>query len=812
MSTLWQDITYAARMLARSPGFTVVAVLTLALGIGANSTIFSWVNAVLLSPLPGVENSNEVYEVTNVTSEGRNVSFSYPNFEDVRDRATLLEGITVHSFLPLNLSRGDEAERVWGALVSGNFFDVLRVKALRGRTFLPEENEVPERDAVLVIGYGLWQKSFGSDPAIVGQTVTVNTHPFTIIGVLPEEFQGPMTALDLSAYAPMMMQPLLQPGGNWLQARGNGWMQSKARLKPGVTQAQAQAELDTIAKQLAEEYPGTNEGRGLAIYPLWNSRSGAQFVFRPVLAALMVVVGLVLLIACANVANLLLARAASRRKEIAIRLSLGAGRWRLIRQLLTESMMLAVLGGMGAVLLAYWSSSLMNLLIPPIQFPVKLETGIDFTVISFTLGLSLVTGLVFGLVPAWQTSRASLVAALNDESARSSGTRTKGRLRSALVIAQVSLSLLLLISAGLFVRSLRQVQVLQPGFNPDGVLLASIDLSPNGYSREAGQSFLRQLLTRLQVQPGVESVALANYVPLNIGGSSDTSFRVDGYEPGPNEQVWAYYNHVTPGYFHTIRNPFVAGRDFDFTDTDDTEDVVIISRQMAEQYWPDRDPLGQKVWFGNNGSTIVGVVEDVKYRQVNEQPVRLMYFPVFQSNRQGLTIHVRTSGDPASLAPVVRKEIAGMDPNLPVFGVQTLRETVGSSAIQQRMAGSMMGAFGLLALALASVGIYGVLAYAVSQRTHEIGIRMALGAGRGDVLKLVLRQGLLLISIGTIIGVAGAFGLTRLTSSLLFGVSPTDPVTYLGAAALLIGVSLLACYFPAWRATKVDPMVALRYE
>ena len=813
MGAFWQDIKYGVRTLRNNPGFTIVAVLTLALGIGANTTIFSWVNAVMLNPIPGVEDSSSVMEVTFKTSEGRTVSFSYLNYEDVRDRATTLDGLIVHSLRPMSMVRENGgAERIMGSLVSGNMFDVLGVRPIAGRTFLPEEDKVPGRNPVAVISYGLWQRSFGGDPEVTGTQISINNHPFTIIGVAPEEFQGPQTAIEVAAYVPMMMQHELVPGGDRLQRRGNGWMQAKAKLKPGVSLEQARAEMSNIATQLAEEYPNTNEGRGLAINPLWNSPNGAQSVLTPVLFILMGVVGLVLLIACANVANLLLARATSRRKEIAIRLSLGAGRMRLIRQLLTENVILALLGGLFAAVAAFWTSNLLTTLIPSVNIPLKIETDVDFTVLGFTLGLSILTGVFFGLMPALQTSRAELVGALNDESGRSSGSRSTGRLRNTLVVAQVSLSLVLLISAGLFVRTLQEAQSLKPGFNPDGVLLSSVDLFPNGYNREDGHNFFRQLLEGIRTLPGVESAALGRHVPMSLIGSSDTSFRVDGYEPGPNERVWAYHNHVTPDYFGTMKIPLLRGRGFTMDDTDEQADVIIIGERLAKQYFRGQDPIGKKIHFRTSHPTIVGVVGDVTVQFVNEDPVRIMYFPVFQSDRSGMTVHVRTSGDPTQLSSAVRKEVRRLDASLPVFSVQTLRETIAISSIQQRIAGSMMGAFGLLALALASVGIYGVLAYAVSQRTHEIGIRMALGAQRGDILKLVLRQGAWLVGAGTVIGLAGAYGLTNLISSLLFGVSPHDPLTFAAVPLLLAAVALLACYVPARRATKVDPMVALRYE
>ncbi len=629
METLWQDMKFGARMLAKNPGFTAIAVVTLALGIGANSTIFTWINGTLLDPLPGVKDSGELVAVTITTREGRNVSFSYPNYEDYRDRNTVLAGLIAHSTRPMSLAQEDKAERLWGSLVSANFFDVLGVRPIPGRSFRPEEGEAPGRDAVMVISYALWQRSFGGDPAIINKQVTLNNHPFTIIGVAPQEFQGALVGLALDVWVPVMIadQLLTRPG--ILERRGSGWMQAKARLKPGVTLEQAQAEFDTIAANLAQEYPNTNEGRGAALYPLWRAPNGAQSILGPVLFVLMGVVGLVLLIACANVANLLLARATARRKEIAIRLSLGAHRLRLIRQLLTESVLLSLLGGAAGLLVAYWGSGLFASLIPPTQYPIQLQTAVDGRVLLFTLGVAMLTGLIFGLAPALHSSRADLVTALKDESGRSTGGRRKGLLRNALVVAQISLSLVLLISAGLFIRSLQRAQTFDPGFRTRDVLLAGIDLSPHGYSDAQGHLFYQRLLQELEPLPGVESVALGRYVPLDIGGGSDSSFRVEGYEPAPNEVVWAYHTDVTPNYFRTMEIPLLRGRDFTLQDNLDSDRVAVVNRTIAERYWQGRDALGQQLHMGGGTAfTIVGIVENFKYRRLSEDTSALIFFPL----------------------------------------------------------------------------------------------------------------------------------------------------------------------------------------
>jgi putative ABC transport system permease protein len=578
-----------------------------------------------------------------------------------------------------------------------------------------------------------------------------------------------------------------------------------------VSLEQAQAELDTIARQLEQEYPRTNEGRGAALFPLWKSPWGAGFVLRPVLFVLTAVVGLVLLIACANVANLLLARAVGRRKEIAIRLSMGASRARLIRQLLTESMLLSLAGGIGGLLIAYWGSGLFLALIPPIEIPIKLFLGIDGGVLWFTLAVSVLTGVIFGLAPALQASNPNLVVALKDETAKSSGSRGKARLRNSLVVAQVALSLILLIGAALFIQTLQRSQTIDPGFNTQNVLTAGFDLFSSGYDKEKGKLFQQQLLQRVETLPGVNSASLARRVPMALSGTSSSKVTVDGYEARPEEEPFVDYNSVAPNYFHAMSIPIIDGREFTAQDSEQAQKVVIINETMARRYWPGQSAVGKRVRTYDTFE-VIGVAKDIKYRNLGEEARPHFYYSLLQNYQPEVALLVRTMGDPASLLPAVRQAAQSLNPNLALYDARPLVENIAISMIPQRIAAILLGVFGLLALTLASVGLYGVMAHSVSQRTQEIGIRMALGATSRDVLRLIVGQGMLLAVIGVGLGLAGAFGLTRFLATLLYGVSPTDLATFAGTPLLLVTVALIACFIPAYKATKVGPMVALRHE
>jgi putative ABC transport system permease protein len=804
-----QDLRFGFRMLLKTPAITLIAVLTLALGIGANATIFSWVGALLLDPLPGVPRSGELVVLSGTSKSEPHISLSYPDYRDYRDRSRMLAGLAVQDDAALSLATHDQPERIWGEIVSGNFFDVLGVGALRGRTFAPGEDGVPGASPVAVISHGLWQTEFGADPGIVGKTITLNNHGFTVIGIMPASFRGSVSGLRFDVWVPMSMQKVIM-GADRSEERGQRWLKGFGRLKPGVRLSQAQGEVQTIAADLAREY-SSNQGVSAALFPIWRAPNTAQEIMGMLLLVLMGVTAVVLLIACANVANLLLARGSARQREIAIRLAMGASRWRVSRQLLTESLVLALLSGAAGVAIAFWTSGALVLLLPPVELPIGLMAGVDVRVLGFTLAVSALTALLFGLAPALHAGRTDVLGVLKEEAAKGGGKR-RAVLRGTLVVAEVALSVVLLIAAGLMIRSLQKAQTFEVGFNPKNVLLASLDLFPNGYEPERGARFYAELQERLERQPGVRAVSLARRVPLGFGGSSSTSIDVEGYQPAKSESVWSFTYNVSPGYFRLLEIPLLRGRDFTPLDRPGSPLVAIVNETLARRYWKEGDPVGRRLDSGSGWTTIIGVVRDSKYRDLNEPPSPMLFLPIAQFYRPNMNLYLRTSGEPMSQVAAVVGAIHALDPTLPVYNIRRFEDHIKASSFQQRMGAGLLTVFGVLALVLSAVGIYGVISFVVSQRTPEIGIRVALGAGRRDIVRAVMRDGLTPVLLGLVLGLAAAVGVSGVLEKLLFGVSSTDFVTFLVVPLLLVGVALLACYLPARRAARVDPMVALRYE
>jgi len=812
METFWRNLQYSLRTLRKRPGFTVTVVITLALGIGANATIFTWIKAVLLEPLPGIEQPERLVEVWGATRNNSALSLSYLDYLDYRDRTVVFSGLAAHQVQPLNLGRGGKPERVWGAVVSGNYFNVLGVKGLIGRTFLPEEDRTPNSHPVAVIGYGLWQRDFGADPKVIGRTITLNEHDFTIIGVTPKEFGSPFAGIALDAWTPVMMKDYVALPHFSLTDRGSRWLMVMGRLKPGVTVVQAQANIAAIARQLERTYRQTNDQMGAAVYLLSQSPFSLKRSMQSALAVLMAAVAIVLLIACANIANLLLARAASRRKEIAVRLALGSTRWRMLGQMLTESFVLASCGAAVGLTLAFWTARSLPAFLPPYGIQVSFDTRPDVVVLAFTLGLTVITTVLFGLAPALQASKPDLVAALKDNAAALGQGRRKFPLQHALVISQMALSTVALISAGLFVRSLREAYEADPGFDPHRVLLASFDPFLSGHDDNHGREFYRRLIERVRTLPGVQSVTLARRLPLTLSGIAFANVVIDGYTPAKDEDMHLNYETVGPDYFRTMRIPLVQGRDFDERDNEHARGVVIINETMARRYWTGGDALGRRIKLDKSWLQIVGIAKDVKNRTLNEALQPFLYVPFLQDYRSNMILVARTVIEPKTMFHAVRAETAALDPKIPMFDAKTFEQHIGLSLFLQRMAATILSIFGLLALSLAAVGVYGVMAYAVSQRTRELGIRISIGASRSDVLKLILGQGLTLSVVGLIGGLVTALVVTRFSAHLLYGVSSADPVTFTVIALLLLGVAVVSGYFPARRATRIDPVVALRME
>jgi len=812
MSTLLQDVKYGLRMLARNPGFTALAVLTLALGIGANSTIFSWINSTLLNPIPGVTHTSELFALTRGGTARNPVQFSYLDYVDLRDRNRSFSGLMASDIRPMDLTGTGKPERIWGTLATANYFDVLGVRPILGRGFLPAEEQKPGGAPVVVISYGFWKTHFGSDPSVVGRTVDINHHPFTVIGITPSAFQGSQAGLRSDVWIPMMMEQQVVSGGDRLHGRSRDWLEVLGRLAPGASWRQAQQEMKLLMQQIVEQYPDSHQDRNeVTVYPLWRAPHGANAYFYILLPMLMAIAGVVLLLASANVANLLLVRSIARRREVAIRLSVGASRSRLVRQFLVESLLLALLGGGIAMLLTGWTAGTFAQFIPPTNLPVALNVRVDSNVLLVTLVISMVTGIVFGVLPALRSSSLSPIAVLKEDSGTASGGLRKARLASGLVVSQIALSLLLLISAGLFIRGFRKAQRFDPGFNPDHVLLASFELFPAGYTGAEGREFDRQLLTKLEALPGVQSVTLADWTPLGFITNS-TTIKPEGYVPQRKESMDIREAAVGPNYVRTMRIPLVAGRDFTFQDTDASQPVAIVNQELADRFWPHQQVIGKRLEADGKWFSVVGVTRNSNYDQLDETPQPFLYLPLFQDYSQDAIIHARASGDPLAVASTVERTIHELNPDLPVFDVTPLRSRVEMASTNQRIAAVFVGAFGVLALVLAAVGIYGVIAYTTRQRTHEIGIRVALGAERGDVFRLVLTQGLWLTLTGLAIGLAASLVLTRFLRGVLVGVTTTDALTFASVGALLCGVALAACYIPARRAATLEPTVALRYE
>lgn len=813
-----QDLRYAVRMLVKSPNFTMVAVITLALGIGANTSIFSVLNAVSLQPLP-VERENELVAIYSSDADGTDYGTSaYPDFQDWRAQCRSFAGLAGWAEIPINFSHAGETERIWGQVVTGNYFDMLGVKPTLGRGFLLEEDVAAGTHPVVVISEAMWRSRFGGQQSVLGAKILLNRQPFTVIGVAPRGFNGTGISVPMQVWVPMHMTNVVRPRAfDLLTARGARWMNVVGRLKPGVSVQQAREELSAIQLRLGQTYAQTNQGyAAVAMFPLkqarlWPDRQNQAVGFVQLLLG---ITGIVLLIACVNVANLLLVRANARRREIAVRLSLGAGRGRLIRMLLAESVLLSLMAGVASVLVAMWGMDLLAALRPPEFSDLYLPLQLNASVMLFTFALAVLTGLFFGLAPAWQATRADLASSLKDEAW---GDTRRTRLRSVLVGTQVALSMVLLVASGLLLRSLLNAQQIEIGFQPANLVAATVDVRLGGYDEARGAVFYERLLQRLRALPGVRAASLTESVPLSIWGWSRRTVYAVGREVPPNEGTEHAISIIAPDYFRTMGIPVVRGREFSERDTNGSPRVVIVNEALAEHFWPGQDALGKQMSFQAPGAqtapplTVVGVVTSGKYRSLAERPRPFYFLPLAQEYNGVMTLVVR-GADAASLAPLLRKEVQALDANLPLFNLSTVEESIQSAYFIARATATFVGIFAALSLVLATVGIYGVTSYAVVQRFREIGIRMALGARPADVVALFVRRAMALVFTGLAVGLIAAAWASRLLRGLLYGIAPGDPLTYAGVVVALAAVALVATLLPARRAARVDPIIALRYE
>jgi predicted permease len=813
LSTIAKDARHALRMLANAPTFTAVAVLIIAIGSGAVTTIFSAANALILRPLPGVVEPHELVDIGRTSESGQgSLSPSYPYYANLRDDNRTFDGIAAWTIVPLTVSSGAEGMTATGNLVSGNYFDVLGARPALGRFFSAEENRTPGTHPVVVLSHGFWQRRFGGDSAIVGRDVGVNGQRFSVVGVAPPEFGGVTPVMRVDAWLPMMMAEQLGQGAGILANRGSGWLVLFGRLKEGVSPAQAQADLSGVASAHASEDPGDMRGyTGIAISRVTGFPSFMSGVITRFVSILLAVAAIVLVIASVNVAGMLLVRATARRREMAVRTALGASRGRLVRQLLTESVVLFVAGAGGGALLAIAATRMIGRVSLDVDVPLSADFTPDYRVLAFTLGVALLTGIVFGLAPALQATRADQNASLRNDTP--GGGRQRSRLRDTLVVGQMAVSLILLVAAGLFVRALERAQDVQPGFETRGVAAANIDVGTAGYDEARARAFHDELRSRLTNTPGVSAVAYARHLPLT-GSSSGTNFSVEGYvgpeASGGDNGVNVNFAVVSDGYFDVIRLPLVAGRGFAATDGPGTPQVAVVNETFARRFWPDGTAIGKVLRSGSTPVTIVGVARDAKYTSLGEEQRSFVYLPLAQNWTSRVHLMVRGDGDASSLAPAIRQAVLAGDRLLPSPEVTSLQSAASVTLLPQRIAAGVTGAMGALGLLLTAVGLYGVVAYSAGQRTREIGVRMALGADRGRVLRLILGGGMRLVVTGIGLGVVLALAATRVLQGFLFGVSPLDPLVFTVIPLGLAAVALLASFLPARRAAAANPLTALR--
>jgi macrolide transport system ATP-binding/permease protein len=809
IETTLQDLRFGLRMLRRSPGFTVLAILCLTFGIGANAAVFSWVEGILLRPYPLVSHQERLVALSGTVRDERDET-SWPDLLDVQRSCTLCETLFVSNITGAALSIGERAQVMTGSIVSANYFDAIGVHPMLGRGFEPGEDTSRNAHPVVVISYHLWQTHFKGDPEIIGKTQRFDNVVYTIVGVAPEGFYGTFVGRAMEFWVPVSMLEAFYTGNDKLEDRGARWAEAYVRLKPGVTRSQAQQEISAIAARLEADYPATNRGRGIKVWPLWETPFNHAGHLLPIFEIMVVVVMFVLLIVCANVGNLLLVRSFARRHEMTVRLAVGAGRGRLLRQLVTEGLLLSAGGAVGGMLVAYWCRHALVLLFP--GDVMYLPGQIDGRVLGLSAAICLVVTLAVGLVPAFQTRQLALADTLKTEASAVMGARGRAWFRSSLVVLQVTLSFILLVGATLLMQSLSKIRTTSPGFSTTRVFDTWMPLVAAGYDAPRAKTFQDELIQRVRALPGVEAAAYARAVPLGYGSFSSTGIAVDGYEPQPNEQPTAEYNEVSPDYFATLGIPLISGREFTRADDENAPRVAIVNQTMVARYWRGQNPIGQRLQVKGNWVQVVGVVKDSKYYSMDETPRPFFYVPLRQYFTIEPDIHIRATQPLQTIQTALIREVRALDPNLALYEMITLQEQVNRSTSHELVAVALVALFGGLALLLASIGLYGVMSYTVSQSTRELGLRMALGASTSNVLRLVLSRGLLLTTTGIIIGIALALLLTRSLGNLLYQVSPRDPLAFVAAFVLMTLASVAACFLPAWRATRTDPIRALRAE
>ncbi|HKE22202.1 MAG TPA: ABC transporter permease [Bryobacteraceae bacterium] len=809
LETLWHDVRFGFRMMRRNPGFSALAIFCLTLGVGANASVFSWMEGILLRPFPMVEHQERLMAVTG-TERGvaGHDDVSWPDYQDFENNCRSFDAFIVDRITGTTLSVGERAKRATMSVVSANYFDALGVRPILGRGFEPSENVGRNAHPVTVISYQMWRERFGGDPQIVGKTQLLNGMPHTIVGVAPEGFHGTFVGWAMQLWVPLSMQELFDPGGYKLEDRGAHWIEGFVRLKPGVTPAQAQAEISAVAARLEAAYPGTNRGRGILLYPLWKTPFNNASTLLPTLSICLSVAAFVLLIACANVSNLLLVRAFARRHEMTVRMAIGSARRRLVQQLMMEGVILSSIAAAGGFLLAYLCRNLFVLLLPPRGgLAMFLPGGLDWRVLALGAGVCLLSTVLFGLFPAFETSSIDLASALRAESGGVVGGGRRAVVRSALVLVQVALSFVLLTGAGLLFESLRSIEHTSPGFSTD-VFTTYADFAAAGYKPKRIQSFEDELIDRLQGTSGVLAVAFVRNVPFSYRSYSSAPIAVEGYETPRDQQLTVDYDEVGPGYFETAGIPLVSGREFTRLDHEAAPAVAVINEAMAAQYWRGREALGQRFQVKGKWVEVVGVAKTSKIRNLTEAPKPFFCVPMRQSAMGG-NLQVKTALPAETVAAILRREVRRLDPNLGLGEIITMQEQVDRTTAFQRASVSILAVFGSLALVLAAIGLYGVMSYKVSQGRREMGLRMALGADTSDLLRRVLAQGLSLTAAGIALGAAASLLLTRLIVNLLYHVSPRDPSAFAFAAVVMAAAALASCLIPAWRAVRTDPLTAL---